>query len=333
MNILITGNNGYIGPVLYKKLKKQKYFIYGLDTNYFNNKNFSDIQFDCDLRNVKKQHFKDIDAIVHLASLSNDPIGNKFNKQTNQINISGTKKIINLAKKTNCKLFIFASSCSVYGKSLSESKSENDPTKPLTPYAKSKIEIENYLKKNSNKNFKSICLRFATACGSSPNLRLDLVLNDFVFSSIIKKKIILKSSGNAWRPLIDVQDMSKAISFFLKNYKKTISNFEIFNVGLNKSNIKIIDLAKIVKKNFKNVKLKFENTKDDKRSYKVNFSKYELFVKNNVKHLELKDTIKNLAKNIKLLKINENNFNQFIRLDVLRKLVHTKKLNNYLKWN
>ena len=191
MKILITGNNGYIGPVLFNEIKKKfpKSLVYGFDNNYFRKKNFSDIQYNGDIRNFPKEIFKNnIDAVVHLASLSNDPIGNKYENQTKQININATKRLIDLSKKNGCKTFIFASSCSVYGKYGDKSRDEKCKTQPLTGYAKSKIIIEDYLKKKTNKNFKSICLRFATACGASSNLRLDLVLNDFVFSALTKKK-------------------------------------------------------------------------------------------------------------------------------------------------
>ena len=154
MNILITGNNGYIGPVLYKEIKKKIFNskIYGLDTNYFRIKNFSDNQFNFDIRDFPKKILnREFQSIIHLASISNDPIGNRYEKQTNQINIKATKKLIDLAKKKGCKSFIFASSCSVYGKNGNITRHERCKTQPLTAYAKSKILIENYLKKKQIK--------------------------------------------------------------------------------------------------------------------------------------------------------------------------------------
>ena len=154
MKILITGNNGYIGPVLFREIKRKfpKSIIYGFDNNYFRKKNFSDIQYNGDIRSFPEAIFKDnIDAVVHLASLSNDPIGNKYENQTKQININATKRLINLSKKNKCKTFIFASSCSVYGKYGNKSRDEKCKTQPLTGYARSKIIIENYLKKKKKK--------------------------------------------------------------------------------------------------------------------------------------------------------------------------------------
>ena len=336
MKILITGNNGYIGPVLFNEIKKKfpKSLVYGFDNNYFRKKNFSDIQYNGDIRNFPKEIFKNnIDAVVHLASLSNDPIGNKYENQTKQININATKKLIDLSKKNGCKTFIFASSCSVYGKYGDKSRDEKCKTQPLTGYAKSKIIIEDYLKKKTNKNFKSICLRFATACGASSNLRLDLVLNDFVFSALTKKKIMLNSSGNAWRPLIDVKDMSKSIIYSINNIYK-INKILIINVGSNESNFRIIDLAKKVKKNIKNITIETKNEINDKRSYKVCFDKYNKFKNNEFKHLSINQTISNLKQNINsLIKKNKNiKFNNFFRLKVLEEKIKAQKLTKNLRW-
>ncbi len=336
MNILVTGNNGYIGPVLYDEIKKKKFKskIFGLDTNYFKVKNFSDIQLNFDIREFPKKVFENkFQSVIHLASLSNDPIGNRYEKQTEQINIKATKRLIDLAKKNGCKSFIFASSCSVYGKNGNNSRHEGCKTQPLTAYAKSKIIIENYLKKKSDKNFKAICLRFATACGASPNIRLDLVLNDFVFSAITKKRIELNSSGNAWRPLIDVKDMCEAIIYSVQNIHK-VKKILIINVGSNLCNYKIIDLAKKVKSIFKNTSIKTQNKIHDKRSYKVDFSKYNKFKNNEYKHLSIEKSILKLKKNIEILykKSKKINFNKFVRLKVLEQKINSKKLTQNLRW-
>ena len=336
MNILITGNNGYIGPVLYKEIKKKipNSKVFGFDNNYFKIKNFSDKQYSGDIRSLSKIIFnKKIDIVVHLASLSNDPIGNKYEKQTKEINIDATKKLIDKSKRNGCKLFIFASSCSVYGKYGNKSRTEKSKTQPLTGYAKSKIIIENYLKKKTSKEFKSICLRFATACGASPNIRLDLVLNDFVFRAITQKKIKLNSSGNAWRPLIDVKDMSKAIIYSIFNIGK-IKNILILNVGSNNSNFKIIDLAKKVKKIIKNTTIESKSEINDQRSYKVDFTAYNNFIKNHFKHMTIDQTIYGLIKNVRLLKRSSKNilFNKYVRLKVLEEKIKAGKLTKNLKW-
>ena len=336
MKILITGNNGYIGPVLFKEIKKKfpLSIVLGFDNNYFGKKNYSDIQFSGDIRSFPERIFKNnVDAIIHLASISNDPMGIKFKKPTRQINIEASKRLIDLSKKHGCKVFIFASSCSVYGKYGNKIRNEECITNPLTEYARSKIAIENYLKKKTTKKFKSISLRFATACGASPNLRLDLVLNDFVFSALTQKKISLNSSGNAWRPLIDVRDMSRAIIYSIKNIHKIKKNL-ILNVGSNNSNFKIVDVAKKVSQIINNTKIELKKQINDNRSYKVCFKKYNKFKNNEFFHHKIKNTILNLKKNINLLiaKNKKIRLNKFIRLKILEEKIKSQKLTKNLKW-
>ena len=234
MNILIIGYAGYIGPVLVDQLiKNKKYSLTGIDTGYFekkhifkNNKykNFKTIVKD--VREIKKSDLINIDAIVYLAAISNDPMGNKFQKVTHEINYKSALKVANLAKKNGVSKFIYASSCSMYGFTSTLPKTERSGLNPLTAYAKSKVLAEKKLKKISTKNFKIICLRFATACGYSKNIRLDLVLNDFVASAITSKKIVVLSDGSPWRPMIHVVDMARAINWSIevKIKKKFFSN-------------------------------------------------------------------------------------------------------------
>ena len=176
-------------------------------------------------------------------------------------------------------------------------------------------------------------MRFATACGASPNIRLDLVLNDFVFRAITQKKIKLNSSGNAWRPLIDVKDMSKAIIYSIFNIGK-IKNILILNVGSNNSNFKIIDLAKKVKKIIKNTTIESKSEINDQRSYKVDFTAYNNFIKNHFKHMTIDQTIYGLIKNVRLLKRSSKNilFNKYVRLKVLEEKIKAGKLTKNLKW-
>ena len=176
-------------------------------------------------------------------------------------------------------------------------------------------------------------MRFATACGASPNIRLDLVLNDFVFSAITKKKIQLNSSGNAWRPLIDVKDMCNAMIYSMLNTNK-IKRILIINVGSNSNNFKIIDLAKKVKNIFKSTTIEIQNKIDDKRSYKVDFTRYDKFKKGEYKHQTIEKSILQLKKNIEILykKNNKVTFNKFIRLKVLENKIKEKKLTQSLRW-
>jgi len=224
MKILVTGNTGYIGPVLGEKLK-QKYNdlkLIGFDTGFFahclTGVNVSpelnyDVQYYGDIRKLDKNVFHGVDIVIHLAAISNDPMGNNFASVTEEINSKASENVAKTAKRAGVRKFIFASSCSMYGTADSEAKKESDSLNPLTAYAKSKVYMEQVIEKLSDDKFQGTCLRYSTACGMTPRLRLDLVLNDFVASALTTGRIEILSDGTPWRPLIDVQDMVRAIQW------------------------------------------------------------------------------------------------------------------------
>ena len=200
MKVLITGNMGYVGPVVTRAISAwdSSTEMIGLDTAYFGHSLFDSTtlpeysishQIFRDVRDIQGEDLENIDAIIHLCAISNDPMGKNFSQATIDINLEASKRLVNLAKFNGVKRFVFASSCSVYGLASNEPRSEIDELNPLTEYSKSKIKFEEYLYQVSDENFTSIALRFATACGASPRLRLDLVLNDFVFSAIANPQI------------------------------------------------------------------------------------------------------------------------------------------------
>lgn len=341
--VLIIGSSGYVGTVLVNHIKN-KYFIFGIDTNWFKtrviyNNNYNDFQpnkfLKTDLRNLdlNKLNFKP-DAIIYLAAISNDPMGREFRKVTHEINTRYCKKIANQAKKLGVKKFIFASSCSIYGAAGNAKKKEIHKIAPLTDYAKSKVNSEIILKKLSSKNFKVISLRFATAAGYSPKLRLDLVFNDFIANAVTKKKILILSDGTPWRPLIHVKDMARAIDWSIKyNLNK---NFLALNIGSNKWTFKIKKLAQLVSKTLGNTKVVLnKNNQPDKRSYTVDFSLFKKLCKDNQPKENIRDSIKILAKKIRKSNLNFNNFRnsqKFIRLKTLINLQNKNKLDKNLYW-
>ena len=216
--ILIIGNLGYIGPALvdYFRSTDDNLELIGFDTGFFEGCLINHLsklryqvhkQFYGDVRYFDETCLEGVSAVVYLAAISNDPMGNKFKSQTLDINFHAGIKIANLAKKRGIKSFVFASSCSIYGSGGILAKKEDDEINPLTPYAQSKISSEDSLKLLADEDFHVTCLRFATACGASPRMRLDLVLNDFVASAITTGQITVLSDGSPWRPLIDVEDM------------------------------------------------------------------------------------------------------------------------------
>ncbi len=343
LNLLIIGHKGYVGTSLIKYFsKKKKYFnINGIDSNlfYFNNyyknkNNFVDEQIS-DLRKIKKKMLpNNINVVIYLAAVSNDPMGSSFKNATKSINFTHCIKIAKMAKNLGVSKFIFASSCSMYGKADNSKRKETDMLNPLTDYSISKVKTENFLSKIANKDFKIISLRFATAAGLSDNLRLDLVFNDFVATAVKKKKIELLSSGDSWRPLIHVDDMSRVIYWSIKYKNK--KNFLAINIGSDKWTFKIIDLAKKISKIIGNVKVVILNEANiDKRSYKVDFSLFKKIApkyqpkKNFVKAVnELKEFLFKEKKNLN----NFRNSKKWSRLKCLNYLINKQKINRNLFW-
>ncbi len=339
MKVLLIGNLGYVGPVLMEYLSSKKVKYDGIDINYFKNKKVADFikkekinQKYIDVRDIDKHIIGRYDAVIYLAAISNDPMGNEFKKTTFDINWKMAIKIAEMSKKAGIEKFIFASSCSMYGVSKNKFKTEKSKLKPLTAYAKSKVKSEKDLKELCDKNFQVISLRFATACGYSKNLRLDLVLNDFVTSALLTKNITILSNGKPWRPIIHVKDMARAFFWAIK-FKIINKNFLALNVGNTKMNFVIEDIAKKVSQIVKGCKYSInKNAPADKRSYSVDFTKYENLSNHKKPLMNLNNSIMDLLKGIKKEKI-PNNFRNstYMRLNFIRNLIKQKKIDKNLR--
>jgi nucleoside-diphosphate-sugar epimerase len=343
MNILVIGNLGYVGPEVVKhiSINRADWKIFGYDIGFFMKLNTTPgfpsdslltCQFYGDVRNFNYELLNNIDSIVYLAAISNDPIGNKFEKPTLEINFSSCIKIAEEARKRKVKSFVFASSCSVYGINEGSHKTESDKLNPLTAYATSKISAENELEKLAADDFQITCLRFATACGISDRLRLDLVLNDFVASAIVSKKIEILSDGSPYRPLINVKDMALAIEWACN--RNTGNCFESINVGRNDWNYQIKDLAYAVKDFIKDVEISLNvDAPVDKRSYQVDFTKFSSLAPKYTPRYSIEKTISELVTGLKKLKFNDKNFREgdMIRLNVISGLISNKFIDQNLK--
>jgi len=257
MKILVTGNMGYVGPSVVQRLRVSYLdaTIVSLDLGYFANCLTTtkilpecrvDLQYFSDIRNFPNAVLEDVDVIVHLAAISNDPMGDRFKQATYDINYSASIELATQAKQKGVKTFVFASSCSMYGFAEDTPKTEKSPLNPLTAYAKSKILTERYLEEIADKTFKVTSLRFSTACGMSERLRLDLVLNDFVAATVTDRKITILSDGTPWRPLINVKDMAKAIDWAIIRDISDGGPYLAVNVGSEEWNYQVRDLAQAV---------------------------------------------------------------------------------------
>jgi len=346
MNVFITGNLGYVGPLLCKILRD--YYpsvnIVGYDTAFFANdlldlevkpEYFVDTQHYGDIRDIKEEFLIGIDSVIHLAAISNDPMGVEFENVTEEINRSASVRLAQLSINAGVKNFVYASSCSMYGYSEGGARKETDPTNPLTSYAKSKIGTEEDVKNISLGNMIFTSLRFATACGWSPRLRLDLVLNDFVASAISVSKITVQSDGSPWRPLIDVEDMARAIAWAILRRKEEGGQFLAVNAGNNMNNFQVKVIADKVAEQLPGTIISInENALPDKRSYAVDFSLFESLAPNFVPQIKLEESIRRLIFNLNHLEFNDKDFrnSNFIRLNSLRKRIKNNKLSTGLRW-
>tara|TARA_A100001015_G_C15012918_1_gene724062 strand:- start:1110 stop:2144 length:1035 start_codon:yes stop_codon:yes gene_type:complete len=340
--ILIIGNMGYVGSELVKYFSKRNISVDGLDTGFFSSNINSTVspevilnkQIFKDVRSVNADDISNYRTIIYLAAISNDPMGQKFKNQTIDINYKSAIRIAKISKKVKVKKFIFASSCSVYGDSASEIKSELSDLNPLTTYAESKALGEKGLLRLADKNFTVTSLRFATACGVSDRMRLDLVVNDFTANSILNNKIMLLSKGNAYRPFISVFDMCRAFDWAVKRNSTNGGTFCTVNVGNKNLNMKVITLAKAVSSITNSRIIISSSAQVDKRSYRVSYDKYYSLAKNNLPRDGMKSIINKLLKLFNEKNILDPNFrdSDMIRLKHLNRLIKSKKINQNLFW-
>jgi nucleoside-diphosphate-sugar epimerase len=346
MNILITGNLGYVGSALVRYLKKTRpdYTLIGFDAGYFSHAltgiNFSPEvllhkQYYGDVRNFDVEYLENINAVVHLAAISNDPMGNEFEKVTFDINHRASVDIARMAHDKGVKNFVFASSCSMYGQSEGGAKKESDTLNPLTAYAKSKIAVEKDISEIGFTDMLFTSLRFSTACGMSGRLRLDLVLNDFVACASSLGEISILSDGSPWRPLIDVEDMARSILWALERSESEGGTFLAVNAGRDENNYQVKDLADSVMKEIKNTTIKINHEAlPDKRSYKVDFSLYKSLAHDYLPQVSVNQSIKNLAHGLRCMNFSDINFRSslFMRLNMLKNHIGNGHLDTNLFW-
>lgn len=286
MRVLVTGYKGYVGTVLVPMLLAEGFDVTGIDSGLFEDCTFGEEEpnqgslssvrhIRKDIREIDSSDLKNIDSIVHLAALSNDPLSDLNPEITYQINHKASVKLAELAKASGIKRFVFSSSCSIYGAAGLKMATEESVLNPLTPYGLSKMLSEQDISKLADSNFSPTFLRSATAYGLSRMLRFDVVLNNLVAWAYTTGCVRLKSDGTAWRPIVHVEDMSLAFIAALKAPVDKIHN-QAFNVGRTSENYKVREIAEIVKDTVPGSKLEFAgDAEPDKRSYRVDFSKID----------------------------------------------------------
>jgi nucleoside-diphosphate-sugar epimerase len=342
---LITGNTGYVGPSVIQRLRDSypQATLIGLDKGYFahclTNAEFlpecrADVQYFADMRRLPREALQGVDAVVHLAAISNDPMGKTFEQVTYDINLRASVELAKQAKLTGAKTFVFASSCSMYGQADDTPRKETSALNPLTAYAKSKVMTEVELEKLADKTFTVTCLRFATACGMSDRLRLDLVVNDFVACAVSSKNITILSDGTPWRPLIHVKDMARAFDWAISR-NKAHGDFLAVNVGSNTWNYQVKELAEAVAKIVPGVSISInKNAPPDNRSYRVDFALYERLAPEHQPQVDLLSAIAELKEGLEGMGFSDPNFrsSKYMRLEVLKRLREKGILDANLEW-
>ncbi len=347
-HVLIFGNLGYIGPVLVKALRRQgAVTITGYDTGYFDrcysaplgDGSNVDQQIYGDVRDIRAGLFDGVDAVIYLAAISNDPMGRAFAEATHAINDQAAETVAAAARDAGVGHFVFASSCSVYGAGGDSAKRETDSLDPLTDYAQSKVTAEGRLEKLATEAFTVSCLRFATACGPSPRMRLDLVLNDFVATAITEGKITILSDGTPLRPLIDTRDMSEAMIWAASRPHSAGGAFLTVNAGSDAWNFSVLQLAEKVRDYYSDLggDIGIEVNTDaapDKRSYKVDFGLFRQLAPEAYPTRTLDETVAALDAALKAAAGGLTGFRTgpFIRLNLLRQMIETGALDDTLRW-
>ncbi|CAN5359915.1 SDR family oxidoreductase [soil metagenome] len=278
MKVFVTGTDGYIGCMLGQMLLERGHDVTGCDTGchrvglLYNGQKMAPKSMVKDIRNVTEQDLKGFDAVIHLAELSNDPVGELDPTITFKINHIGSVELAKNAKKAGVPRFVYFSSCSVYGASATSASDEKSGTDPLTSYAKCKLLVERDLAPMADDNFTPTFLRNATAYGASPRQRFDLVVNNLAGLAWTTKQIKMDSDGTPWRPLVHLLDICQAACCTVEADRKIVHN-QVFNVGDNKENYQVKDVARIVSDTFPGCTLSMGTRGGDKRDYRVNFDK------------------------------------------------------------
>lgn len=344
MKIIITGNMGYVGPLVVARLRAAfpKARLIGFDAGYFAScltgtseapEKLLDEQVRGDVRAFPAELLEGADAVVQLAAISNDPMGQAFEKVTAEINEEAVVSIARAAKAAGVGRVVFASSCSVYGFASDAARAETSEVNPLTAYARSKVGSERRLAELASPDFLVTCLRFATACGMSPRLRLDLVLNDFVAGALATGRIDILSDGTPWRPLIDVRDMARAVEWAVGRPVSAGGESLVVNVGRDEANAQVKELAEAVRRRVPGTGVSVNPAAvPDKRSYKVDFSLYRRLAPDHQPACTLDDSVRSLVEGLGGFKDKDFRKSSLMRLNVLSALRAGGGLDEGLRW-
>jgi nucleoside-diphosphate-sugar epimerase len=339
---LVTGTEGYIGSRLAPMLMARGHEVIGLDTGFYRDGwLYSDSSqlaqvprtLIKDLRHVTVKDLEGVDGVVHLAELSNDPLGENRPEITYQINHQGSVELARKAKTAGVRRFVYASSCSVYGLGSGEFLSEESPVNPQTAYARCKVLVENDLKAMADDKFCATFMRNATAYGASPRMRFDIVINDLCALAWTTKRIAMSSDGSPWRPVTHLEDICTAIRCALDAPVDAV-NGQVFNVGQNSENYRIREIAQIIAEVFPGCELSTGSSAGDNRSYRVSFDKITNKLPGFACAWNARKGAEELRKRFESIEFNKDTyeFRAFTRLKQIRYLSRTGQIDDDFYW-
>ncbi|MFC9793332.1 NAD-dependent epimerase/dehydratase family protein [Streptomyces sp. NPDC127584] len=339
MRVLLTGHQGYLGTVMAPVLTAAGHEVVGLDSGLFADCVLGPSPADpsghrVDLRDVTAEHVAGVDAVIHLAALSNDPLGSLAPDLTYDINHHASVRLARLAKDAGVRRFLYASTCSVYGAAGGDDLvAEDAPLRPVTPYAESKVRVEDDLHELADGDFSPVYMRNATAFGFSPRLRADIVLNNLVGHALLSGEVLVMSDGTPWRPLVHAADIARAFTAALTASREAVHD-RAFNIGSEVNNVTVAEIAGQVAEAVDGSKVVITGeTGADPRSYRVDFGRFREALPGFDCEWTVKRGALELADAYRAFGLSREDFERrFTRLAVLRSASESGAVDDTLRW-
>jgi nucleoside-diphosphate-sugar epimerase len=340
MRVLVTGHQGYIGSVMVPLLLETGHEVVGLDTGLYEACSFGDRRREVasvrlDLRDVEPRHLEGFEAVIHLAALSNDPLGDLDPQLTYDINHGASVRLARAARRAGVERFLFASSCSLYGASGGSTPlTEEAPFNPVTPYGESKVLVEQDVSTLATDGFSPVFFRNATAYGVSPCLRVDIMVNNLVGYAVTTGEVLIKSDGSPWRPLVHVEDICRAFVATLQADRQPTHN-QAFNVGLSDENFRVREVADMVEAVVTGSQVEYAaGASADARDYRVDFSKIQRVLPEFRPRWTVRKGVEELYEAYRRFDMTADEFlgGRYVRLAEIKRLQGQARLNDQLRW-